>query len=754
MLRVVAVRAMAVTVSGALVLSGTGVSPALAQGASPAGPVDPPARVGQLAQVTGTVSYHLADATRWEPATRNLPVTTGTALWTEPGARAAVEVAGTRLVLDQSSELDMSALDDRALTAALPQGTVYARIRVLPPGETESVQTPRAAVGLTKAGRYEVTAGDTGRPTVVTVLEGEADIVLAAATGAGETLHVGPNQAATIVGDGQGTPFSASIGPAARDPFLTAVLAEERPARPAGATASTAPAFVERMTGGDALETYGEWATAPSYGPVWYPPEPAGFVPYRQGHWGYVAPWGWTWVDDAAWGFAPFHYGRWVEVSNRWGWVPGTGQPGPGYPVYAPALVAFLGGAALGAYAFGGNAGRGYHGRGNSGGRDFDRRDFDRRGAIGWVPLGPGEAYYPPYRVSEPYVRGLNAGHVTNITNVTTTYNTVVNNRGVLPAGPLLNRAGATAAPLAAMASSRSLAGLARPVPAGFAANAPTFTQPAATPTRGTVGLTPPVARQFGLPVAALAPRPGAVGAAPGPVLGPRPVGAAAFPSLGLRGAGPPGVIRPASPNPGFERPQPGQPPAGLPPLRAPEAIGGIRPNGGAPGPMLPAVVRPGEPARPPLAAPAGQGLAGAPPPRPEAVRPETPQRVEPIRPGMTPRAAPAPIPPAPISPAPIPPAAMAPRSQQPQRPPPGLPAVAPRPAPPPPMARPAAPPVMRPAPPPAMIRPAPPPMARPAPAPRPAPSPPRAAPPPPHAAPPPPRPAPARGGRPEEHGR
>jgi hypothetical protein len=47
-----------------------------------------------------------------------------------------------------------------------------------------------------------------------------------------------------------------------------------------------------------------------------------------------------TWVDDAPWGYAPFHYGRWV-CRERMGWVPG---PIAVRPVYAPALVAFVGG--------------------------------------------------------------------------------------------------------------------------------------------------------------------------------------------------------------------------------------------------------------------------------------------------------------------------------------------------------------------------------------------------------------------------
>ncbi len=78
---------------------------------------------------------------------------------------------------------------------------------------------------------------------------------------------------------------------------------------------------------------------------MWVPNgTPAGWAPYHYGHWVWVDPWGWTWVDDAPWGFAPFHYGRWAYVGGYWGWVPG---PIAARPVYAPALVAWVGGGAV-----------------------------------------------------------------------------------------------------------------------------------------------------------------------------------------------------------------------------------------------------------------------------------------------------------------------------------------------------------------------------------------------------------------------
>ena len=105
---------------------------------------------------------------------------------------------------------------------------------------------------------------------------------------------------------------------------------------------------------------------------------------------GLGAPWGWTWVDDAPWGFAPFHYGRWVYLRNAWCWAPGTYVA---RPVYAPALVAWVGGPRANvSISIGGGP------------------------AVGWFPLAPREVYVPSYRVSPRYVQNINITHVTSAT--------------------------------------------------------------------------------------------------------------------------------------------------------------------------------------------------------------------------------------------------------------------------------------------------------------------------------------------------
>ncbi len=542
----------------------------------------PPPRVGALTRASGTVSFHPADADSWSPAAVNYPVTTGEGFWTQPGAEARIDISDTDLVMAGGTELEVSALDEQAFVATLPQGEAYLRVRDLQPGQTYTLVTPRGAVTIGTPGRYDIVAGDTETPTQVAVLDGAVTLTEGAAgeVPAGQGVEITGGEA----------PFQAQLVPAAHDPFIDHVLAEERPAR---SSAVPPPPLVAEMPGGADLAEYGAWSQSPQYGQVWYPEVQSGWVPYRQGHWAYVAPWGWTWVDDDPWGFAPFHYGRWVDIGGRWAWTPGARQAvaeGPAYPVYAPALVTFFGvGAAVGVTAA-----------------------LLSSGSVGWVPLGPGEVYRPWFRAGPGYVRDVNIRHVTNLTQITSITNTTTINR--ITVNQFRNAAGATVVPAAAMAMSRPLAGVARaPTPQVLAAARPVFGRPPLPPTTATAGVTPAVARA----VHAVPPPAGTVlppaRVAPGPAIraqGPPPA----------RPGGPPGLPT------GTVRPPGGSPPvhASTAPsaaAAAPQAGVGARPAGAPasirPGTIVPPLRQPGAapPAHPvqPEAAPALSGVGHVP---------------------------------------------------------------------------------------------------------------------------------------------
>ena len=178
---------------------------------------DPPARVGRLARSSGTVSFHGPQDTQWSPAARNYPVAPGDAYWTEPRAEAEIELGGGRIAMAGSSELDIGVLDAATVQASEPQGELYLHLRSLAPGESYVLQTPRAAVTITTPGRYAIAVGDTERPTLITVLDGAAQVA-----GQRLALEVVANQTATVTGTDT---MQAEIGPARHDAFIGAMLA-------------------------------------------------------------------------------------------------------------------------------------------------------------------------------------------------------------------------------------------------------------------------------------------------------------------------------------------------------------------------------------------------------------------------------------------------------------------------------------------------------------------------------------------------
>jgi hypothetical protein len=541
---------------------------------------DPPDRVGRLARVSGTVSFHTRDDDQWTAATPNYPVNAGDAFWTEPNAQAEIELSASRIIMAPATELDIATLNDASFQASQPQGEIYLRVRAATPDETYAVQTPRGLATFAAPGRYAVAAGDTQTPTTVTVIEGSAQI-----SGPGLSMQVGPNQTATISGS---DPFQSDVGPAQRDPFVTAMLERERPP-PTQAVAP--PPVVAAMPGGEELAAYGSWSPNPEYGQVWYPQVAQDWVPYRDGRWAYVAPWGWTWVDNQPWGFAPFHYGRWVRAGGRWGWYPGAAPR----PVYAPALVTFFGVGAAAGIGIGAAL---------------------TAGSIGWCPLGPREVYRPWYHASDRYVRQVNVAHVTNFTTVNR--NVTINN--------FVNRSAATVVPTSAMTASRPVRPVAQRLDtAQFAQARPVFGQQPLRPTVATAGVTPVVARQLNL-----GPAPGAIAqrpVAPGPAI--RSAGLVPGAVGGSTTARPPlpqlhnpelhNPGQPAVPAAGTARPFTGQPPLANPGSQPAPPV-----SGGAPGPSLaprtgaPVSGGPGTPpAAPALRTPVAPNQAGPPPIQP-----------------------------------------------------------------------------------------------------------------------------------------
>jgi len=347
---------------------------------------DPPGRVARLSDFSGQVWRYSPDTGEWIGAVRNQPLTTSDRLATDPGARAELQVGSTTLRLGSSSELEILRLDDYQASLELHAGSVSARLRSTSQAGQLDLTTEEGRFILQRAGRYRI------------------DRVNAASfvgVDSGEALYEGPGSALTVY-SGQRAEFwidanrvaQYSLTVPVNDAFSVWNNERDRADDRSVAARHVSP----EMTGAQDLDRYGRWENNPDHGSIWIPRGmAANWAPYSAGHWAWVRPWGWTWVDDAPWGFAPFHYGRWVYLRDSWGWAPGTLVA---RPVYAPALVAWLGGPGVGvSVSIGGGP------------------------AVGWVPLAPREVYVPSYRASPRYTQNINITNVTNITNITTIIN-------------------------------------------------------------------------------------------------------------------------------------------------------------------------------------------------------------------------------------------------------------------------------------------------------------------------------------------
>jgi hypothetical protein len=350
---------------------------------------DPPSRIARLGYMSGPVSFSAAGQDDWDQATLNRPLTTGDRLWSDAGARAEIQVGGAMVRMQANTGVSVLNLDDRIAQLQLTQGSLNVRVRRLEPNQVFEVATPNLAFTLRQPGEYRVEVEPDGGATTIVVRNGQGE-----AYGDGASYVIDSRQPYRFTGTGL-RDYQQVAAPRFDD------FDRWSHERDRGYDTSVSARYVSpNVVGAQDLDAHGSWRVDASYGNVWVPNRaPAGWAPYRDGHWAWVAPWGWTWVDDAPWGFAVSHYGRWANFGGSWGWVPG---PVRVPAVYAPALVAFVGGSNFQLSISSGPI-----------------------GGVAWFPLAPREVYRPSYAVSRDYYERINRSNtVVNNTVIQNTYNT------------------------------------------------------------------------------------------------------------------------------------------------------------------------------------------------------------------------------------------------------------------------------------------------------------------------------------------
>jgi len=311
---------------------------------------------------------------QWTAATVNQPFSEGDRIYTRDRSRTSLAFSGRNFArLDPNTSLDIVSLEDRRTQLALRDGSAMFDVGYLQPHELFEVATPNGAIDFVEPGLYNV-GFDRNGGVLVSVLSGLARVVGQSGSGEinkGEMLTLLGQTAAELAlsklnrqdagyqvddyyryqypnsYDGRYSNYDTYLNdPYYYDPYQRQVSYKYASAN---------------IPGLNDLDYYGDWQNVGSYGYAWRPRVEAGWVPYQQGQWTSSRTYGPTWVSSEPWGYAPYHYGRWANVNNQWYWVPEAVNTTPSY---APALVAFVSG---------------------------------DNNQIGWVPLGPGDAYAPRY---------------------------------------------------------------------------------------------------------------------------------------------------------------------------------------------------------------------------------------------------------------------------------------------------------------------------------------------------------------------
>ena len=331
---------------------------------------DPPGRAGRVAEIAGNVRTLDAEG-GWRDVVRNQVLSTGDRITTDASGRATLQIGSTVLRLGADSDLVVTQLDDVHVRLRFDHGQLAVRVRSEDiPGEL-FIDTTEGAWVPHHVGQYRF---DRAARQPLAAQAWSGDMLLEAPD---SSLPLKAPQRAQVWRDAKNATHYR-LDPAVKDAFGDWALAQDKQ-DDATSAADAAAQVPPEMTGAAELARHGAWSTGPGSARMWTPAKlPAGWQPYQQGAWSWKLPWGWTWVDDQPWGFAPFHYGRWLQVKGRWAWTPG--QWGAARPVFAPALVGWIGGPALG---------------------------VDGGPAIGWVPLAPDEPVFPGYAVSARYWNAL-----------------------------------------------------------------------------------------------------------------------------------------------------------------------------------------------------------------------------------------------------------------------------------------------------------------------------------------------------------
>jgi hypothetical protein len=316
--------------------------------------------VARMSVVNGQVNLQRGDSGEAVAGVQNTPVVAGDRVST--GTRSRLELTldfANFLRLDERSEVKIADLTRTHIQVQVASGIVD--YTVLKGNEADiEIDTPNATIHPIREGRYRIQINADSECDVI-VREGEAEITT--------------SQGSTSIQKGQMITVRGTDNPEYKtaDAPQTDSWDDWNRDRDRQVQGATSWGHANHYyTGVNDLDAYGHWTNVPGYGDVWVPNQDSGWAPYREGRWVWEPYWGYTWVSYEPWGWAPYHYGRWFVNAGNWCWWPGPVYGGY-RPFWSPAYVSFFG---FSGRHFGVGVGFGF-------------------GAYGWLPIGPGDPFFP-----------------------------------------------------------------------------------------------------------------------------------------------------------------------------------------------------------------------------------------------------------------------------------------------------------------------------------------------------------------------
>lgn len=298
----------------------------------------------QLSLLEGDVRIYSQETAEWRQAAINMPVNPGDRISVTGDGRAELHLqGGVYARLGDDTTFDMIDVSDKDAHFYLDRGHIY-------------INNKRGGIRTVQIDTPSATCNSADNSLILVDVDESGDAALSVVKG---YAYLENRQGKTRVASGKTlriTAENAELSPIAPpDGWERWNFRQDRAAFTLGESARYLPDELHEYA--NDFDDHGRWVFVRDYGYAWTPAV-IGFdwVPFRLGQWIWSRG-DYVWVSDERWGWAPYHYGRWAFVNGvGWCWVP----PAAGAAVWGPGYVAWT----------------------------------RTPGAIGWLPLAPGEIYY------------------------------------------------------------------------------------------------------------------------------------------------------------------------------------------------------------------------------------------------------------------------------------------------------------------------------------------------------------------------